>query len=489
MPARKLVLGIDIGTSGVKVVAVDDRGAVAARGAAVLPKPVVSGSGREQNAELWWRAAADAIRSAVAKLDDGDVIDALAVDATSGTIVPVDTELAPVGPGFMYNDGRAGAQAARLNTLGGETLARLGYRFNASFALAKILWMLENEPRRADRAACFVHQSDFLTARLAGGGPVTSDESNALKTGFDILERRWPDYLADAGIDRARLPRVVPIGETIGHVSAAVGQSLGLPKGCRIVAGMSDGTAGCAASGARAIGDMNTTLGTTIVWKVLSSSLVRDPEGRLYCHRHPGGGFLPGGAGNAGGAGIAAFCARNAADPGKILAALESGVTSGLPSGTFTYPLPGAGERFPFVDGSFVPFSTADESAPVAVYASCLEGLACIERWGYDVSAELGAECDGTVWTTGKGAEVDVWMQIRADVLNRPVCRSACPESAFGSALVAAMNVWFDGSWTATTRAMVREVFRCEPQPGARAAWDDHYARFRSLCEERRNAR
>ncbi len=122
------------------------------------------------------------------------------------------------------------------------------------------------------------------------------------------------------------------------------------------------------------------------------------------------------------------------------------------------------------------------------MYASCLEGLACIERWGYEVAAELGAECDGTVWTTGKGAEIDVWMQIRANVLNRPVARSACAKSAFGSALVAAMNVWFGGSWQGAANAMVHEVFRCEPNPAVRTVWDDQYARFRGLCDERRTA-
>lgn len=493
MTAQSLVLGLDIGTSGVKVVIVDPKGAIVARGAALLPRPTEIGSGREQDAELWWGAAEGAIRQAVARLReagrDPSAIEAIAVDATSGTIVPVDAALKPLRPGLMYNDGRATTQAARLNELGAATLERLGYRFNSSFALAKILWLLETEPRLMERAAWFVHQSDFITGRLADGDLVVSDESNALKTGFDILERTWPDYIERAGIGIPRLPKVLPIGATIGTIGTKNGAALGLPAGCRIVGGMSDGTAGCAASGARAIGDMNTTLGTTMVWKVIASSLVRDSAGRMYCHRHPGGAFLPGGAGNAGGAGIAAFCAKGAENTGRTLAALEAGITTGLPSGSFSYPLPSPGERFPFVDGTFAPFTTAEDGDPVRLYGSCLDGLACIERWGYDVATELGAECDGTVWTTGKGAEVDVWMQIRADVLNRPVCRSAEPESAFGSALVAAMNVWFDGSWDATTAAMVREVFRREPQPGARAAYDDHYGRFRRLCDERRAAR
>ena len=485
MPAREVVLGIDIGTSGVKVLAVDPGGAIVAHGAAPLPNPVAVDAGREQDAELWWQASETAIRDALAILRDATVV-AVSVDATSGTIVPVGPGITPLRPGLMYNDGRASRQVARLNELGATTLARLGYRFNASFALPKILWLVENEPQMMENAR-ILHQSDFVTSRLIGT-PSGSDESNALKTGFDILERQWPNYLAGAGIDAARLPRVLPIGTTLGQVSAQAAGAVGLPRGCPVIAGMSDGTAGCAASGASAIGDMTTTLGTTVVWKVIASSLVCDPQGRLYCHRHPGGGFLPGGAGNAGGAGIAAFCVQDGEDRDSALAEMQAAVRPDRPSGAITYPLPTPGERYPFVDAAFAPFSTAPSHDRGLVYASCLEGLACIERWGYEVAAELGAGCDGTVWTTGKGAEVDVWMQIRANVLDRPVARPACAESAFGSALVAAMNVWFAGSWPATTRAMVRETFRCEPQSGARAAWDDCYGDFRRLCDQQRGA-
>jgi D-ribulokinase len=486
MPASEVVLGIDIGTSGVKVLAVDADGEIVSRGAAALPKPVAVGAGREQDSELWWQAAVAAIGAAVANLPKSTRIAALSVDATSGTIVPVGADLAPLRPGLMYNDGRAEREAATLNERGTATLARLGYRFNASFALPKILWLQEHEPDVMEKAVCVLHQSDFITSRLIGE-PSCSDESNALKTGFDIVARAWPDYLAAAGIDAARLPRVLPIGTTLGHVSANAAATLGLPRGCPIVAGMSDGTAGCAASGASAVGDMTTTLGTTVVWKVIASSLVCDPQGRLYCHRHPGGGFLPGGAGNAGGAGIAAFCVKDGESRDGALAALESSVNPDRPAATFSYPLPAVGERFPFVDAAFAPFSTAPVDDPAALYASCLTGIACIERWGYEVAAELGAECGGTVWTTGKGADIDVWMRLRANVLGRSVARSACAESAFGSALVAAMNVWFGGSWRATTDAMVREVFRCEPQV-VRARWDDTYARFRDLCDQGRTA-
>lgn len=493
MAASAFVLGIDIGTSGAKAVVVDQTGRIVARGSAVLPAPTIDGPKREQDANLWWTAAEEALTAALADhrrqgLESREIA-AIAVDATSGTVVPVDRDLRPLAPGMMYNDGRATDQAERLNETGSDVIGRLGYRFNASFALAKILWWVENKPEVMDRTWSILHQADIVTARLMEAAPdgpaVISDESNALKTGFDILERRWPSYLADAGIDRRILPDVRPIGATLGTIGPKAAEEFGLPRTCVIAGGMSDGTAACAASGAGAIGDTNTTLGTTIVWKVIASNLLRDPLGRLYSHRHPGGGFLPGGAGNAGGEGVRAFCAPDAEQPGEVLGALEKRLAAGPPSGTITYTSAVRGERFPFVSKYFEPFTTASRDDPDILYRSCLEGLACIERWGYDVAAELGAECDGAVWTTGKGAEIDAWLQIRADVLGRPVCRAQYPESAFGSALVAAMNAWFGGDWQETTRNLVRESARREPNPDFRRAWDDQYARFREACEAR----
>ena len=490
MAAIPTVIGIDIGTSGTKTVVVDTSGYIVARGAASLPSPTVDGPKREQDANLWWEAAADALMAAMADLrrngGSGTDVAAIAVDGTSGTVVPVDGGLRPLAPGMMYNDARAVDQAARLNVAGASVIERLGYRFNASFALAKILWWAEHAPEIMDRAWRVLHQTDIVTARLmdagAEGAAAVSDESNALKTGFDILDRCWPDYVADVGIDPALLPEVRPIAAELGTVGPRAAEKFGLSTACRIVGGMSDGTAACVASGAGGIGDMNTTLGTSIVWKVVSSTLVRDPAGRLYSHRHPGGGFLPGGAGNAGGDGIRAFCAPDATQRGPELDTLAARFAAGPPSGTFTYASAVRGERYPFVDPDFEPFSTAPRDDMDALYRSCLEGLAYIERWGYEVAAELGAECDGVVWTTGMGAGIDAWMQTRADALGRPVCRAENPESAFGSALVAAMAAWFDGAWDETTRALVREDLRCDPDPRLRAVWDDHYARFRETC-------
>ena len=144
------VLGIDIGTSGVRCLVVDETGNIVARGSAPLPAPKIVGPRHEQDAELWWECTVEALKGTCRDLTVNggrpENILALCVDATSGTIVPVDKDLKPLRDGFMYNDARAHKEAERLNNAGQKTLRHLGYRFNASFSLAKILWLMDNEP-------------------------------------------------------------------------------------------------------------------------------------------------------------------------------------------------------------------------------------------------------------------------------------------------------------------------------------------------------
>ena len=494
MTLSSYVLGIDVGTSGVRCLVVDEIGHIVARGSAPLPALQTAGLRHEQDAELWWASTVEAVKGACRDLTVNggrcENILALCVDATSGTIVPVDRNLKPLRAGLMYNDARAHQQAERLNKAGEGALQRLGYRFNASFSLAKILWLMENEPGIFEKTDQVLHQSDFITSRLLKApkryGKCLSDESNALKSGYDILQHRWPAYLSNTGVDTTKLPDVKKIGQLLGTLSTDMAKTIDLNPACKIVGGMTDGTAGCVASGANKVGDMNTTLGSTIVWKMLTARLLRDPRGRLYSHRHPGGGFLPGGAGNSGGEGLASLFEGGSEPMNEYLAGLADRITPGPPTGTLTYPLPSPGERFPFVDLDFTPFTTASKGDQLLLYRSCLEGIACIERWGYEIAAELGAECSGDVWTTGKGADIDPWLQIRADILGRPVCRALYPESAYGAALVAAMNIWFDGSWEQTAAGLIRESFRCEPRAEYRAACNEQYLQFREACEKRR---
>ena len=286
--------------------AVTETGRVAAvASVAFEPETLVpEQGGHEQPPEAWWRAVCQTTAAVIDQLSRQcqsvqQRLGAVAVDGTSGTLVAVSRVGEPLRPALMYNDPRSADEAAALNDAAGDFCDKLGYRFNASFALAKIAWLRRHEPAVFDAAARFVHQTDYVVERLTGQ-PAVSDYSNALKTGYDLIEDRWP-----AWIDRhlgivSRLPSVVAPGSPIGAVSSKAAAETGLPEGLRVVAGASDGTAAFLASGARRVGDYNTTLGTTLVFKGISSRICRHPQGVIYCHKLPGGRWLPGAASNVG---------------------------------------------------------------------------------------------------------------------------------------------------------------------------------------------
>ena len=168
-------------------------------------------------------------------------------------------------------------------------------------------------------------------------------------------------------------------GSPIGAVSSAAAAETGLPEGLCVVAGATDGTAAFLASGARSIGDYNTTLGTTLVFKGISSQICRHPQGVIYCHKLPGGRWLPGAASNVGTDWIGAMFA------GGDLAAMDAAAASRLPSRHIAYPLVRSGERFPFLAPDARGFFDAEMSDKADRYAACLQGVALVERLGYQV--------------------------------------------------------------------------------------------------------
>ncbi len=442
MPNGPLFLGIDVGTGGVRALAVTADGQVAARASVPFDAAVLaSQDGRhEQPPEAWWQAVCRATSTLCRDLDAAGTpsgqLTAVSVDGTSGTIVPLDASGKPLRPALMYNDPRAATEAEQINRFAEEFCRKLGYRFKSSFALAKILWLANNEPDLFDNTARFVHQADYVLGRLAGRA-VATDYSNTLKTGYDLLEERWPAWIDQLSPLADRLPRVVAPGTEIARLSAAAARQTGLREGLPIVSGATDGTAAFLASGAARPGDYNTTLGTTLVFKGISERICRHGEGLIYCHKLPGGRWLPGAASNTGAQWISSFFAD--ADP----SAMDAAAQSRLPSDCLAYPLVRNGERFPFLsdraEGFFVPQPAGD----LERYAACLQGTALLERLAYEVLERAAGTSGGRVFSTGGGSRSDVWMQCRADVTGRVLQRPACGESAFGAAVLAAAGTFY----------------------------------------------
>jgi len=277
-----------------------------------------------------------------------------------------------------------------------------------------------------------LHQTDFITARLAGR-VVSSDLSNALKTGCDLIALEWPvKLLTRLGIDPAILPKLARPGSIIGTLAPDVADALGLSPEVQIVAGMTDSCAAQLGAGALAPGSWNCVLGTTLALKGVTPALIRDPAGVMYCHSGPDGLWLPGGASSSG-AGI-----LTEDFPGADVSALTREAALRRDPAFFTYPLAGRGERFPFVATGAARFCSGTPADEVEKFASILLGLACVERLCFDLLARLGAPIDGQISFTGGAAGNDYWTQLRADMLGRSVFRPQDAEPALGMARLAA---------------------------------------------------
>jgi len=479
---REVVIGLDLGTSGVRAVAASPRGRVLATASGGLSAALVRDDGglHEQDPDVWWRVSCEVIQQVLTELGAGGVpkgaVRGMTVDGTSGTLVCMGSGGVPVRPALMYNDSRSATEAEMLNDLAADFCARLGYRFSASYALAKILWVKQNEPERFRRTTLFQHQADFIAARLVGG-PVATDYSNALKTGYDLEAREWPQWIGALEGVAQRLPSVVPPASRLGSVGTIAAQMCGLPAGTPVIAGATDGTAAALASGVRHVGDYNTTLGTTLVFKALSDRLARDPQGLIYSHRLPGGRWLPGAASNTGGEWIGRFFGD--ADPAR----LDRAAAERTPVSVLAYPLARQGERFPFLHGGASGILPSEDLPREVRYGACLQGTAFIERLGYEVIDRVAGLSGGEVFTTGGASRSDVWSQIRADITGRVIHRPAFPESAFGSAVLAAAGSLSGGLWDAAAEMVhVTETF--VPDPATAAVYD---ALFRKLIAELRN--
>jgi sugar (pentulose or hexulose) kinase len=412
---KDVVLGIDVGTSGVRIVASDRNGALAAMSKAPIVAPIQNSGRSLQDPRIWWSA----IEQAFALLDLKSLnVLALAVDGTSGTILAVDKSGEPLGLASMYNDLAERADVDKvLAAAPMETAARGG-----SSPLARALSMQKG-------AARLLHQADWLAGQFSGRYDV-SDENNALKSGYDPIARVWPSWIAGTGFDIGLFPKVVPTGTATGTILPGIADKFGLSKTATVVAGTTDGCAAFLASGASEPGDGVTSLGTTLTLKLLSGHPVFSPEYGIYSHRI-GNQWLAGGASNSGGGVLRKYFSSE--DIARLTALVEPNVPTGLDY----YPLPQAGERFPIADPNFAPRMTPRPDDDRVFFQAMLEGIAHVEQQGYRRLAELGATPLKSIRSVGGGAASVPWTSIRLKALGVAAKSSASEHAAMGTARLA----------------------------------------------------
>ena len=380
--------------------------------------------GLEQDPEIWWQALRQTLQ-ALSDQTDLSRCSRLSVDGTSATLLLTDAHGKALTPAWMYNDARSRNAAQLIAANSPADHAAHG----PTSSLAKCLTLQQQTPQ-----ACHaVHQCDWILGRLSKRFDL-SDENNALKLGYDPLPRQWPDWLADLGLDNGLLPQVQPAGTEIGLIDAQVAAELGLPDSLTLVSGTTDSTAAVLASGASQMGDAVSSLGSTLVMKILSNQPVFDARHGLYSQRL-GSFWLVGGASNSGGRVLLQHFTV------QQMNEMTPALKPEHPTGLNYYPLPATGERFPYAEPDMQSCITPRPDQDVVFFQGLLEGMAAIEAQGYRVMEKAGAPAPQRVISIGGGAMNEGWRKIRARQLGVPVEPARHMQAAYGTALLASGQI------------------------------------------------
>jgi D-ribulokinase len=410
----KLYLGIDFGTSGARACVINAAGEV--QGQVRDRFTTVA----ESNLAISWRLS---LWSLLEQLPPTlrEQVTAIAIDGTSSTVLLCDGQGEPITAPILYNDDRGKAVVDRLQAIVPPNHTAM----SSTSSFAKLLWWSQH-PDFA-KASYFLHQADWLAFLLHGKLGI-SDYHNSLKLGYDVERLCYPEWLVSlpfAGL----LPQVLAPGTPIAPIHPEIANRFGFSPDCQICTGTTDSIAAFLASDARSPGEAVTSLGSTLVLKLLSQQRVEDGRSGIYSHRL-GELWLVGGASNTGGAVLQQFF--SAAELETLSAQIPA-----EPSPFDYYPLLTMGERFPINDPNLLPRLTPRPDDSVAFLHGLLESMARIEALGYHRLQELGADSLSRVYTAGGGAENIAWAKIRSRHLQVPVVRSFQTEAAYGTARLA----------------------------------------------------
>ena len=417
-----MYLGIDFGTSGCRAVVINDHQQFIAKASQSLPAPDRQCGRVQQNVSIWLTGI-DSLFQQLSKQLDLTQIKRLAIDGTSGTVLICNEQGKPLLPALMYNDS---SSFEATQTIQQHCPESQHITMSLSSGLAKALQLCEDFPLTARLK--ILNQADFLSNHLCGKWGF-SDYHNALKLGYDVEKLEWPDWIKGI-LPHHCLPEVFQPGDIIGSITEQFSHQYGLAKDCQICAGTTDANAAFLATQSSQLGDAVTSLGTTLVLKILNDKPISDLASGVYSHKL-GSQWLTGGASNAG-AGIL----REFFDDLQI-ELLSTQMHLNQPTGLEYYPLTGVGERFPFYDPGKKPVVKPRPDSDVVFLQALLEGLSQIEKMGYQKLHQLGTLKPQNIKTCGGGAKNPQWTKLRSQILNISVTKAEYSEACYGTALLA----------------------------------------------------
>lgn len=414
-----MYLGIDFGTSGCRAIVIDSNQQIITDARLSLSPASDIGNRKQQDATNWIDSLQQLI-NLLAQKTDLKAIKRIAIDGTSGTLIACDFEGKALHPASMYNDTGSALNINKIKQFAPKNHITL----SATSALARAVDLLSKSPS----STLILNQADYLSNYLCNQWGF-SDYHNCLKLGYDEENQQWPEWI-DQIMDPRHLPDVKRPGEVIGKISPELAQQLGFSKNTEICAGTTDSNAAFLAAANASPASAVTSLGSTLVLKLLSKKPVSDFRSGVYSHRF-GKFWLVSGASNAGGKVLGQYFTKDE------LNALSDKIDISRNTGLNYYPLLEKGERFPFNDPDKKGVLTPIPNDPVIHYQGLLEGLSKIEKIGYLRFGELGVTPPEIIQTTGGGANNLNWMKMRERMIGCPVVKAIHSEACYGSARLA----------------------------------------------------
>ena len=481
-------LGIDIGTSGTKTLAIDHKGKILASDTqeypCYTPKPLWS----EQNPEDWWNAVVKSVKNVIkkAKLKPGDV-KGIGLSGQMHGSVFLDKNDKVIRKAILWNDQRTFEECAEIERAAGgrdKLIQLVANPALTGFTAPKILWLRNKEPKHFEKLRKVLLPKDEIRRRLTGEyATEVSDASGMLL--LDVAKRNWSQELLDAlKLDRELLGKVYESEDVTGKLTPQAAELLGLTTDCIVVGGAGDCAAGAIGNGIVDEGVLSTSIGTSGVMFVYSDEVKIDPLGRVhtFCHAvrdkwHLMGVNLSSGGSlqwfrNALCAELMATAKKKKVDVYDLLTAEAKGTPAGS-EGLFFLPYL-SGERTPHADpfarGCFIGLTLAHTRGHLV--RSVLEGVTYSMRDSLEIFRGLDIPVK-QIRASGGGSKSPFWRQIQADVFGQQVVAINSEEGpAFGVALLAAVGAGAFKNIQEACKATIKVVKETKPNGKAQKVYD-----------------
>ncbi|NUM56777.1 MAG: xylulokinase [Candidatus Hydrogenedentes bacterium] len=473
-----IILGVDVGTSGTKAVAINEKGELVASALVEYPLLTPKPGWAEQDPAEWLKAAFGALTQ-LARANGVNVADVKGIGLTGqmhGSVF-LDANDNVLRNALLWCDNRTAPQCEAITSKVGERklIEMVCNPALTGFTAPKILWLRDNEPYHYEKLKKVLLPKDYV--RWALTGEYATDVADASGTLlFDVKERTWhKDLMSLLGIDASFMPRAYEGPEVTGTLSKEAAELTGLPAGIPVVAGGGDQAAGGVGNGIVRKGVISSTVGTSGVVFAFADSISLDPQGRVhtFCHSVPGKWHVMGVVLSAGGSlrwfrdalcpvekSIAAEVGK---DPYELIIEAAGTIPPGAEGLIFLPYL--SGERTPHKDpyakGAFIGLSLKHTRAHMA--RAVLEGVAFAMRDSLEIMREMGVAIT-QVRASGGGARSPLWRQIQADVNKTPLVTTNIDEGpAYGAALLATVSTGLYKSVEEACDAIVKVIDQCNP--------------------------